>query len=190
MTRCSRMLIGEYTDQLEVEYRVGSSTSMELHTEYGRPDPQRADVAGHMLPLRSWDYAMGWTWDYLRKARSTQLQADIAASIVAVRNRWRIELLTRLLKRGDDSGVAYGLGTSGLSPGFATDYTAARAWTSFPRTMAGLRSPARMSTMLASAAARSRLLCSRTPAPNCASMATWGHTSSSSARLTKRPSAA
>lgn len=115
------MLIGEYTDQLEVEYRVGSSTSMELHTEYGRPDPQRADVAGHMLPLRSWDYAMGWTWDYLRKARSPQLQADIAAGVQAVRNRWRIEILTRLLKRGDDSGVAYGLGTSGLSPGFATD---------------------------------------------------------------------
>jgi hypothetical protein len=114
------MLIGEYTDELTVEYRVGTTTEMELHTEYGRPDAQRADVAGHMLPLRSWDYGLGWTWDYLRKARSTQLQADITAGVNAVRNKWRVELLTRLLKRTDDSGAAYGLGTTGYSAGFAT----------------------------------------------------------------------
>lgn len=114
------LLIGDYTDQLTVEYRIGSNTQMELHTEYSRPDPQRADVAGHMLPLRSWDYGLGWTWDYLRKARSSHLLADITAGVRAARMRYRTEVLSRLLRRGDDSGSAYGLGTSGLSPGFAT----------------------------------------------------------------------
>lgn len=114
------LLIGEFTDQMEVEYRVGSSNTMERHTEYSTPNAQRGATEGHMLPISAWDYGMGWTWDYLRKARSTQLQADIAASVQAVKNRYRIEILTRLFKRGDDSGAALGLGTSGLSPGFAT----------------------------------------------------------------------
>jgi hypothetical protein len=37
-----------------------------------------------------------------------------------VRDKWRVQILTRLLKRGDDSGANKGLGSSGLSPGFAT----------------------------------------------------------------------
>jgi hypothetical protein len=73
-----------------------------------------------MLPLISWDRALGWTWDYLRKARMSQLQADLGMAIDDIRARWRVSLLTRLLQRGDDSGAANGLGTSGYSPGFAT----------------------------------------------------------------------
>lgn len=115
------MLIGDFTDQPEVEYRVGTSTAAERHTEYSRPDAQRAEVAGHMLPLVAWDYGLGWTWDYLRDARSTHLEADIAAGVQAMRDRWRLQILTRLLQRGDDSGAANKLGSGGLSPGFATD---------------------------------------------------------------------
>ena len=32
-----------YTDQMEVEYRVGSSNGFEEHTEYGVPDAKRAE---------------------------------------------------------------------------------------------------------------------------------------------------
>ena len=109
-----------FTDQLEVGYRVGSSAGFELHTEYGRPDPQHAATEGHMLPLRKWDRALGWTWDYLENARLEQIQADIADAIKDARDLWRVQVMTRLLKRGDDSGAALGLGASGLSPGFAT----------------------------------------------------------------------
>jgi hypothetical protein len=63
---------------------------------------------------------LGWTWDYLRKARSSQVEADIADAIKDARDKRRVALLTRLLKRGDDSGDANGLGSSGYSPGFAT----------------------------------------------------------------------
>lgn len=109
-----------FTNQLEVNYRVGNSAGFELHTEYGRPDPQHAGTEGHMLPLRKWDRALGWTWDYLEEARLDQVQADIADAIKDARDLFRVQVLSRLFKRTDDSGVAMGLGTSGLSPGFAT----------------------------------------------------------------------
>ncbi len=110
-----------FTDQPTVEYRIGGSNGFELHTEYGRPDSKRAATEGHMLPLLSFDRGLGWTWDYLRKARLTQVTADIADAIKDARDLWRTRILTRLLKRTDDSGAASGLGTSGYSPGFATD---------------------------------------------------------------------
>lgn len=109
-----------YTDQLEMEYRVGTSNGMEVHTEYGRPDPKRASTEGHMLPYVEYDRALGWTWDYLRKARMSQIQADISDAIKDVRDKWRVKVLTRVLQRGDDSGAANGLGSGGYSPGFAT----------------------------------------------------------------------
>jgi hypothetical protein len=109
-----------YTDQPDLEYRVGASNGMERFTEYGRPDAKRAETEGHMLPLIPFDRGLGWTWDYLRKARMSQVQADIADGIKDVRDTYRKAVLTRLLKRGDDSGALNGLGTSGLAPGFAT----------------------------------------------------------------------
>jgi hypothetical protein len=109
-----------YTDQPDLEYRVGVSNGMGRFTEYGRPDAQRADTTGHMLPLVDYDRGLGWTWKYLKEARMTQINADIADALKDVRDRWRVSVLTRMLKRGDDSGAASGLGTSGESPGFAT----------------------------------------------------------------------
>jgi hypothetical protein len=107
-------------DEPDVSYRVGSSNGMERHTEYGRPDAKRAATEGHMLPLKSWDRMLGWTWDYLRQARMDDVEADIADGIKDVRDKFRVEVLTRVLKRGDHSGDNNGLGSSGYSPGFAT----------------------------------------------------------------------
>jgi len=109
-----------FTDQPDVEYRVGASNGFEVHTEYGLPDPKRAGIEGHMLPLLPYDRMLGWTWDYLRKARMSQIQADIADAIKDARDIYRQKILTRLLQRGDDSGAAKGLGSSGYSAGFAT----------------------------------------------------------------------
>lgn len=113
-------MLVHYTDQPEMEYRVGSSNGMEDFTEYGRPDAKRAATEGHMLPIKAFDRALGWTWDYLRKARMSQIEADIADASKDVRDKYRVKILTRLLQRGDDSGTALGLGSGGYSPGFAT----------------------------------------------------------------------
>lgn len=110
-----------FTDRPEVNYRVGTSNGMVKFTEYGRPDAARAEREGHMLPLIAWDRALGWTWQYLHEeAVMEDIQADIADFVKDVRDRWRIQILTRLLQRGDDSGSNKGLGSSGYSAGFAT----------------------------------------------------------------------
>ena len=109
-----------YTDEAAFEYAVGTSNGFEVHTEYGRPDAKRADTTGHMLPLLSYDRRLGWTWDYLRKARMPQIEADVADAVKDARDLFRVRTLTRLLKRTDDTGAAKGLGSSGESPGFAT----------------------------------------------------------------------
>lgn len=109
-----------FQDIPEVSYRVGSSNGFEVHTEYARPDAYRGATEGHMLPLLAYDRGLGWTWDYLRDAWMFQIEADIADAIKDARDKRRVNILTRVLKRGDDSGSAKGLGSSGYSPGFAT----------------------------------------------------------------------
>lgn len=110
-----------FSDRPDVSYRVGSSNGFEKHTEYGRPDARRGETEGHMLPYEDFDRALGWTYDYLVKhARMEDIQADIADAVKDAKDIWRIQILRRLLKRGDDSGTALGLGTGGYSPGFAT----------------------------------------------------------------------
>jgi len=109
-----------FTDEPTVTYRVGDTGVMEIHTEYGQPIVQRASIEGHMLPLLPYDTALGWTRDYLKRANLEAISADIADAVRKVRDRFRLSVLTRLLQRGDDSGQAKGLGTSGYSPGFAT----------------------------------------------------------------------
>lgn len=114
-------MLTSYTDRPDTRYAVGNTAEMVAHTEYGRPDPNRAELAGHMLPLRKWDYALGWTADYLEEARLEDVEQDLGLALAAAETTWRKRLLTRLLKRGDDSGTVNGLSTTGLSPGFATD---------------------------------------------------------------------
>ncbi len=109
-----------FTDQPDVQYRVGVSNAMRQHTEYAKADASRASVEGHMLPLIKWDQMLGWTWDYLREARLEQVRADIADGMKNVRDRWRMSILQRMLRNTDDSGANKGLGASGYSTGFAT----------------------------------------------------------------------
>lgn len=110
-----------YTDQPDLEYRVGVSNGFEDFSEYGRADAKRADTEGHMLPLRPFDRKLGWTWSYLREARMAHIEADLADAIKDARDKWRVPVLTRFLQRGDDSGERNKLGSTGLSTGFATD---------------------------------------------------------------------
>lgn len=109
-----------FTDIPTVSYRVGVSNGMEVHTEYGLPDPKRAATEGHMLPLVKYDRGLGWTKDYLEDAIRDQIAADIADAAKDVRDRFRLSVLTRIFKRADDSGALVGLGASGYSPAFAT----------------------------------------------------------------------
>lgn len=89
----------------EVEYAIGVSNGFEEATEYGRPDPKKGGTTGHMLPLTSYDRALGWTMMYLYKARRAKLDADISSVVIDARNIWQQKLLTRFFS---DSGNTVG----------------------------------------------------------------------------------
>lgn len=91
------------TNEANIEYRTGVSNGFEAHSEYTMPDAKRATTGGHMLPLLSYDRAMGWTWDFLRKARRSQIEADIASAIDDLKNIFQKKILTRLFKSTYDS---------------------------------------------------------------------------------------
>jgi hypothetical protein len=112
------------SDRRDIEYRIGTNKMFERHTEYAQPDSQLADTTGHMLPLVKDDHKLGWTDDFLEEARQTRIDADIAASIQAYRDRLEQAVLTRLFKATADSGKANGLGSSGISVPLADAGTA------------------------------------------------------------------
>jgi len=86
------------TTEIALEYRVGVTNGFQEHTEYSRPDAGRGATSGHMLPLKGYDRGLGWTWDFLRKARRMQIDADIAAAMQDLRDLFARTVLTRLFR--------------------------------------------------------------------------------------------
>lgn len=84
-----------------IEYRDGTSNGMTERTEYARADTRRAATTGHMLPIKSFDRALGWTFDFLRKARAAQLEADIADALYDMRDNWEKEILARFFSASE-----------------------------------------------------------------------------------------
>jgi hypothetical protein len=86
------------TEESAIEYPVGVSNGFEDHTEYGLPDAKRGKTTGHMFAPYMKDRGFGWTWDFLRKARRAQIDADIASGMTDLRDIWQKSILTRLFK--------------------------------------------------------------------------------------------
>ena len=85
-------------DNIELEYPIGVSNGFEEATEYNIPNPKRGATTGHSLPIKPYDRALGWTMMYLRKARTTKLDADVRSVITDARNLWQKKLLERFFK--------------------------------------------------------------------------------------------
>lgn len=108
-------LVAYTTDDL-VEYPSGTQgNGVRRATEYADPIPSRGAVAGHMLPIEGWEVALGWTVAGLRKARQSQLDADVRAAVTDMKEMWQKLLLQRLFQMEPDP-----VGTiTNASPGFA-----------------------------------------------------------------------
>lgn len=115
------------TEEIAVEYGIGVSNGFQTHTEYSRPDGKRGATTGHMLPLLAYDRGLGWTWDFLRKARRKQLDEDVASALMDLKDIWEQRILTRLFKSTYD---AVG---SGRSMPLADGGTADAAYVPKPR---------------------------------------------------------
>lgn len=110
------------TTEVATEYAIGvAADEMQAHTEYSRPDQHRGATTGHMLPLTPYDDGLGWTWDFLRKARRIQIDTTVAGAIRRLRNTWAKQILTRLFK---STYTAVGTGRSmPLADGGTADST-------------------------------------------------------------------
>jgi len=118
------------TAEAMVEYREGTGHGMSERTEYQRAEARRAVTGGHMLPLKSYDRALGWTYDFLRKARPAQLEADIADALDDVRSNWERALLRRFFSAAENP-----IGAAGYDLPFAVG--AGGQWLLRPQPMAG-----------------------------------------------------
>lgn len=107
------------TTEPDVEYRSGGGNGFDDETEQTQPDRQFANTTGHMLPLRGYDRAMGWTAKFLKNARRAQLDADISALVEDAVDIYEKRVWTRFFKLAEETGKTYGLGTSGVSVPFA-----------------------------------------------------------------------
>jgi hypothetical protein len=139
------------TTEAGLEYRDGTSvTRMDERTEYTPADPRRAPTIGHMLPLRSYDRALGWTFDFLRKARSAQLESDISAALYDVRDNFERQLLRRFFSdaelaigsAGYDVPFIKGAGTVQFTPPPFNGQTFTTTHSHFERRAAGDHAPA------------------------------------------------
>jgi len=106
-----------FTSDPLVDYRQGVTNGLALHTEFGEPNAYRADVTGHSLAYREYDRKLGWTWDYLRKARREQIEADIADIIKDLQDKFEAMLIRRCLNDAEDTGALNDVG-NGYSPGW------------------------------------------------------------------------
>jgi hypothetical protein len=127
----NQFLADEYSNMVTIKesmysyYRnaTGESRYMtELDTEYKRPDPRRGATIAHMLPLKHFSDALGWTQAYLKNAHQEQITADINEITDAWANRVDYDIWTRALTNtenvignagtGYDVGWAIGTGTN------------------------------------------------------------------------------
>ena len=97
------------------EYRQGARQGFEQSAEYAAPTVARSETSGHLIPLYPWDRALAWTWQYLRKARLTRIEADLIELTDSAMDIVEVRALRRLFRMEDDT-----VGSAGHSPGFVT----------------------------------------------------------------------
>lgn len=106
------------TPEVALKYGSGVSNQWEDHTERSQPDSRLGDKSGHMLPIKTKDWKLGWTADALEEI--TQLDIDEAVGTMAdgLVDIWEQGVLQRAFKLEEESGMAFGLGATGVSVPF------------------------------------------------------------------------
>lgn len=120
------------TSEPTVEYLTGGGNGFQPETEYSQPDTTRGQTTGHMLPLKGYDNALGWTRLFLEEARRAQLDASVDVVMQDARDLWEKAVLTRLFKMEEETGQGYGLGSGGYSVPFADGGAGTVAYTPRP----------------------------------------------------------
>lgn len=118
---------GQYlytTSDIGIEYSTGGESSgLSEITEYGQPDPIYGATTGHMVPMKDYGGALGWTYLAMRRMKQSRYRLDIRALIERSQNTWDRKLLNRLF-----SSAAETVGSTGKSVPFADGGTADSAY--------------------------------------------------------------
>lgn len=94
----------------------GAVTETPKKAEFVMADAVRSDTIGHMLPMFDYEDALAWTPQYLKRAYTAQIIADVQLISDRWRNRVDRDLWTRALTDAED---AIDGSTTGFSPGWA-----------------------------------------------------------------------
>ncbi len=104
------------TEEMFAIYRQGETSRLMTPTssEFARRDPVFTTQVGHMLPLKDYRHALGWTEEYLRDASRAQIANDLQLIVEAWENRVDYEFVTRILTNTENP-----IGASGYDVGWA-----------------------------------------------------------------------
>ncbi len=92
------------TTDIAMEYDTGGDAgALEEMAEHGKPDPILAKSTGHMIPMKDYGGALGWTYIALRRATMGKLTRDMKRLIERGQNTWDRKLLTRLFTSAYES---------------------------------------------------------------------------------------
>lgn len=98
-----------------VKYDVGTSgDELPPVAEHGRTDPVTGSATGHMLPMRDYGGALGWTYWALRRANREDLERNIRTLVTRAETTWEKRILTRMFSIAADT-----VGGTGKSVPFA-----------------------------------------------------------------------
>lgn len=97
------------------EYPTGGSVySMQKLTDSDRPQPRKGKKTGHMIDLWKRGDAIGGTEDFFMDARQSDITSTLSQIMLAGRNSWEIDVLTRLTNNSSNqlpgNGSGYDVG--------------------------------------------------------------------------------
>ena len=104
------------TTEAYIDTTGPSAFTITERSQYTAPRPQMADGGAHMLPLRGWDVALGFTEDGLEAMTQSRILANIDSALLGLRIKQRKEVINRLFSAAEVR-ISQGLATT--SPGFA-----------------------------------------------------------------------
>lgn len=102
-------------DTPEVKYNSGTNVGVEEIVDYAIPNPNRGQTRGHMIPIRNWGKALGWTMLGLPERDPMDIENDIALAVGGARDSYQKRTLRRFfMMEGETVGS-----TSNASAPFA-----------------------------------------------------------------------
>lgn len=104
------------TTELYIDTTGPSAFTITERSQYTTARPQIADGGAHMLPIRGWDVALGFTEDGLEAMTQTRILANIDSALLGLRVKQRKEVINRLFSPAE---VRVATGIAATSPGFA-----------------------------------------------------------------------